>query len=160
TPQLPGGCKACNKAANTIIGRRGSAMKSSLPTESMQQLTVRLQSANRQLMENYPGESGQRQPVHTVYGGAHLFKADSASRLGALAMRALDQFAPDFLTFARAIGLPSAQMLPTIDGVGATDLRTQLKADPDAVKEVDQPAWLAFVVYNRVREKLEREAVE
>ncbi len=27
-------------------------------------------------------DSGRRQPVHTVYGGAHLFKADSAAKMG------------------------------------------------------------------------------
>ncbi|HEX6064597.1 MAG TPA: hypothetical protein VFZ04_10285 [Longimicrobiales bacterium] len=32
-----------------------------------------------------------RQPVHTVYGGAHLFRADTARRLGDVALRALDE---------------------------------------------------------------------
>ena len=32
-----------------------------------------------------------RQPVHTVYGGAHLFRADTARRLGDVALRALEQ---------------------------------------------------------------------
>ncbi len=32
-----------------------------------------------------------RQPVHTVYGGAHLFRADSARRLGDVALRTLEQ---------------------------------------------------------------------
>ena len=40
-------------------------------------------------MRHYPGETGRRQPVHTVYGGAHLFKADSAKRLGSLAQRSM-----------------------------------------------------------------------
>ena len=31
----------------------------------------------------YPGDSGSRQPVHTVYGGAQIFKRDTAGRLGA-----------------------------------------------------------------------------
>ena len=30
----------------------------------------------------WPGEPEGRQPVHTVYGGAHLFRADTARRLG------------------------------------------------------------------------------
>ncbi|HEY8132555.1 MAG TPA: phosphoenolpyruvate kinase, partial [Thermoanaerobaculia bacterium] len=55
----------------------------------------------------YPGESGQRQPVHTVYGGAHLFKSDTAVKLGSLAVRALHEHAPDAKTFAQAIGLSS-----------------------------------------------------
>jgi citrate lyase beta subunit len=50
----------------------------------------------------------RRQPVHTVYGGAHLFKADTAARLGAAAMRALDEHAPDAATLARAVGMSAA----------------------------------------------------
>src|SRR5207245_9552984 len=55
-----------------------------------------------------PGESAQRQPVHTVYGGAHLFKSDTAPKLGAVALRALREHAPDAATFASAIGIPAA----------------------------------------------------
>lgn len=51
----------------------------------------------------HPTDADGRQPVHTVYGGAHLFTADTAPRLGVLALRALDEFAPDAETFARAI---------------------------------------------------------
>lgn len=50
-----------------------------------------------------PADADERQPVHTVYGGAHLFKADTAPRLGVLALQALEDFAPDAETFARAI---------------------------------------------------------
>jgi len=55
------------------------------------------------LAARYPGDSGGRQPVHTVYGGAQLFKSDTPKRLGALALRALEEFAPDAETFDRAI---------------------------------------------------------
>ncbi|MGH8934875.1 MAG: DUF6986 family protein [Acidimicrobiia bacterium] len=55
-------------------------------------------------------ETAARQPIHTVYGGAHLFRADSAGKLGALALRALEEYAPDPETFAAAIGLPGGQM--------------------------------------------------
>ncbi len=54
----------------------------------------------------YPGESGRRQPVHTVYGGAHLFKSHTAVRLGQLAVRSFEAFAPDAATFAAALDLP------------------------------------------------------
>jgi hypothetical protein len=49
-----------------------------------------------------------RQPVHTVYGGAHLFKADTAARLGATALRALQEYAPDPAALAAAVGLAPA----------------------------------------------------
>ena len=57
--------------------------------------------------ERYPGESGRRQPVHTVYGGAHLFKSDTAIRLGHLAVRSFEAFAPDAAAFSRALDLPA-----------------------------------------------------
>ena len=60
------------------------------------------------LAKRFPGESEHRQPVHTVYGGAHLFKSDTAVKLGGLAQRALGDHAPDANTFAEAIGLSPA----------------------------------------------------
>jgi len=83
-------------------------MNTTLSQESMQEITRRLQSAHAAFAARYPGESGRRQPVHTVYGGAHLFKSDTAPRLGALALRAFETYAPDAATFAQAIGLPDA----------------------------------------------------
>lgn len=43
--------------------------------------------------------------MHTVYGGAHLFRADAARHLGQLALRALEEHAPDAATMARAFDL-------------------------------------------------------
>src|SRR4051812_24211830 len=56
-------------------------------------------------MHHYPGESNRRQAVHTVYGGAHLFRADSAKKLGAVALRSLEEYAPDAETLARVLGV-------------------------------------------------------
>jgi len=64
-----------------------------------------LQGPLSALARRFPGEPGQRQPVHTVYGGAHLFKSDTAIKLGTLAQRALREHAPDAKTFAGAVGL-------------------------------------------------------
>ena len=123
-------------------------MKHSLSNESLTDLTERLRAANEEFTSHYRGETGRRQPVHTVYGGAHLFKADSASRLGALARRSLDQFAPDFITFARAINLPGSDELPeTVEN--AAELVNKNKA-----------AWFSDTIYRRVGEKLQREPVE
>ena len=77
-------------------------------TESeIRKITNALEKPLANLAARFPGESDQRQPVHTVYGGAHLFKSDTAPKLGALALRALNEHAPDAATFAAAIGLPS-----------------------------------------------------
>src|SRR5579871_1197340 len=37
----------------------------------------------------------ERQPIHTVYGGAHLFKPGTASALGSMALETLRAYAPD-----------------------------------------------------------------
>jgi hypothetical protein len=134
-------------------------MKRSLSGESINEATASLREANAAFTERYPGETGRRQPVHTVYGGAHLFKADSAQRLGSLALRSLEQYAPDFLTFARAIGLPGIEALSQ-STAQATELDARMEAEPDAVRRDNKPAWLAHTIYSRVREKLRREAVE
>jgi citrate lyase beta subunit len=134
-------------------------MKTSLSQQSTEKINARLRQANTAFTEKYPGESGRRQPVHTVYGGAHLFKADSARRLGALALRSLDQFAPDAFIFARALNLPGAGELP-LSLAGESSLQAQLKEQPDAVRAENKPAWMAHAIYTRVVEKLRREPVE
>ncbi len=134
-------------------------MKTSLSIDSVRDTAARLRQANIDFARKYPGEIGRRQPVHTVYGGAHLFKSDSAQRLGALARRSLDQFAPDFLVFAKAIGLPGTVDLP--DSVeDAEDLNQRLEDNPEDVRRENKPAWLAHTIYSRVSDKLRREPVE
>jgi citrate lyase beta subunit len=134
-------------------------MKSSLSNETLTELTGNLRQANEEFTRHYPGETGRRQPVHTVYGGAHLFKSDSAKRLGSLAQRSLDQFAPDFLTFARAIELSGSAKLPkTIDE--ATELVSFLQNEPELARKEKKSAWLAHTIYQRVVDKLQREPVE
>jgi hypothetical protein len=79
-----------------------------LPPDVLRPLMTKLSGANRRVQQRFPGESGRRQPVHVVYGGAHLFKADTAARLGVAARRALDGYAGDAALFGEAIGLPPA----------------------------------------------------
>jgi citrate lyase beta subunit len=72
-----------------------------------------LSQANRNFMRRYPGESNRRQAVHTVYGGAHLFRADSAQRLGTVAVRSLEEHAPDAAALARAIEMDGDEAFAT-----------------------------------------------
>src|SRR5436190_17905818 len=134
-------------------------MNTSLSAEVTSEISNRLQQANNAFSQRYPGETGRRQPVHTVYGGAHLFKSDSATRLGSLARRSLDQFGPDFITFAHALQLPGSTRLPEITSEGA-ELLSELTTDPERLRSDNKPAWLAHTIYDRVREKLRREPVE
>ena len=48
-----------------------------------------------------------RQPVHVLYGGAHLFQADICRRMGDLALRALQAHAPDAVSLASVCGIPA-----------------------------------------------------
>ncbi|MBI4409161.1 MAG: phosphoenolpyruvate kinase [Gemmatimonadetes bacterium] len=134
-------------------------MNPTLPHDVVQPLVARLQAANRSFVEARPGDSGRRQPVHTVYGGAHLFRADSAPKLGALALRALEQYAPDFVTLARALELPGAGALPRTS-TNIAQLSARLASEGEALRKSEPEAWLAHTVYTRVVDKLRREAVE
>ncbi|MDQ6886836.1 MAG: phosphoenolpyruvate kinase [Gemmatimonadota bacterium] len=113
-----------------------AAVPTSLDVSALESLAAPLQRANARFGSRHPGESARRQPVHTVYGGGHLFRSDSAGKLGAVALRSLEENAGDAETFARAIGL---------------DL------DPS-----DRTGGRGFAerVYGRVIEKLRREPVE
>lgn len=68
-------------------------------------LAARVAAANAQVATHHPGEHAGRQPVHTVYGGAQLFKHDTAQKLGIQALRAFDEYAPDATTLANALSL-------------------------------------------------------
>ena len=67
-----------------------------------------LRRANAAFSKLYPGPSPARQPVHTVYGGAHLFKADTAPKMGQLALAALERHAADGAALARAFEIEPA----------------------------------------------------
>jgi citrate lyase beta subunit len=47
------------------------------------------------------------QPLHTLYGGAHLFKATSVRRIGEIALSALDLFAPSAGALASLLEIDS-----------------------------------------------------
>src|ERR687884_1575144 len=81
--------------------------QTTLSDRTLRDLGARLQLQHDDFARHYPGESGTRQPVHTVYGGAHLFKFDTTRKLGDLALKALDQYAPEPRLFAEALGLPA-----------------------------------------------------
>ena len=80
-------------------------MKTSIPDDLLETVVAPLRSVMQDFDTQFPGESGDRQPVHTVYGGAHLFRAGTAHRLGALALRIVEEYAPDFVSLARGVGL-------------------------------------------------------
>ena len=76
-----------------------------LSPDAVRPLHERLARANLAQTVLYPGDLVARQPIHTLYGGAHLFKPDSIAKLGQLARRALHEYAPDASTLSAAVGI-------------------------------------------------------
>jgi citrate lyase beta subunit len=134
-------------------------MKRTLSPESLREIATRLEQAHKAFHRRYPGLPAERQPIHVVYGGAHLFRANTIRRLGELALRSIEDFAPDFAVFARSLGLPGAETLPdSADSVAA--IAKSIESDPEAARRENRPAWFAHTVYRRVIEKLRREPIE
>jgi hypothetical protein len=80
-------------------------MKSTPDDTLIEKIFSDLTKANSVTKEYYPGELPERQPVQTVYGGAQLFKFDTAVKMGELALRTFLEYAHDKNEFAKAFGL-------------------------------------------------------
>ena len=101
----------------------------------------------------------RREPVHVVYGGAHLFTAETPRKLGKSALKSLETYAPNFSEFARTMWLSGADTLPFYDEVTA-DLEKRLTENAEAFKQENFAAWFAWTIYNRTIEKLKNEPIE
>jgi citrate lyase beta subunit len=80
-------------------------MKPTLPDSALHEWLDRLGRANGEVQRLFPGDRPGRQPVHTVYGGAHLFRYNTAPRLGKTALAILDQYGSAPADLAVALGL-------------------------------------------------------
>ncbi|MBA3578358.1 MAG: phosphoenolpyruvate kinase [Gemmatimonadaceae bacterium] len=90
-------------------------MTKPMDTSILVEAVAALREANLAFAAAHPGESPGRQPVHTVYGGAQLFAADTVAKLGSVALRALNTYAPDPATLGKALGISDHPALATID---------------------------------------------
>ena len=133
-----------------------SKLKTSIPSEKKKKLFKKLQHANSDFQKVYPGDRPERQAVHTVYGGANLFKFNSAKVLGDRAFETFTTYAPDFVSFGKIFGLDGAAQL----GDESTDsiYKKYISLLPEEKKK--HPAHLSFEVYNKVSRKLKSEAIE
>ncbi|HEX6193075.1 MAG TPA: phosphoenolpyruvate kinase [Chitinophagaceae bacterium] len=121
-------------------------------------LLTSLRSANLYFQQRYPGDKPDRQPVHTVYGGANLFKADTCTRMGEIALKSLQNYAPDFVTLAKVLELDGHKELPDSEkGIKKLEKKLDKMSEKERKKEA---GWLAYSVYNKMIQKLETEAVE
>jgi len=117
-----------------------------------------LKTANLKFQQIYPGDKPDRQAVHTVYGGANLFKSDTCIRMGDIALKSLQNYSPDFITLAKVLEMQGHQDLPDDKKKAAKLVKKLDKMTGEERKK--HPAWLAYTVYNKIISKLQTEAVE
>ena len=130
----------------------------SLPNDAVASVMDELKTANLAFQKIYPGDKSDRQPVHTVYGGANLFTHDTAEKMSRVAVRNLLTYAPDFTVLAKVLALTGHEHLP----VSANDIAA-LTTTLDNMQEAERRkhyAWLPYSVYNKVLQKLKSEAIE
>ncbi|GAA4332074.1 DUF6986 family protein [Flaviaesturariibacter amylovorans] len=132
-------------------------MNTSIPTGAREQLFGSLRTANLAFQQLYPGDRPERQPVHTVYGGANLFRSDLARSLGERALETFQTYAPDFLSFGRIFHLNGSGQFNAESK--AEHIAKEYEALPPEEKR-RHPARLSYEVYGKVIRKLQHEAVE
>ena len=119
-----------------------------------------LKTANLKFQQTYPGDKPDRQAVHTVYGGANLFKSDTCMKMGDVALKSLQTYAPDFVTLAKVLKFEGFLINLPDDEKKTEKLVKKLDKMDEARKKARHPAWLAYTVYNKISQKLKTEAVE
>ncbi|MDB5197477.1 MAG: hypothetical protein JWP88_1848 [Flaviaesturariibacter sp.] len=132
-------------------------MNPSIPLSKKDSLFADLSTANLAFQKLYPGDRSERQPVHTVYGGANLFKSNSAKVLGQRALESFQTYAPDFISFGRIFQLKG------IESFNAETNQESIQKEYESLSATDKrkhPARLSYEVYEKVIRKLRTEAIE
>ena len=133
-------------------------MKLSIPENKKNNVLQALAAANLKFQKTYPGDRPDRQPVHTVYGGANLFKSDTCVRMGEIALKNLLTYAPNFVELAKVLELKDHQHLPS--GIAEIERLTK-KLDALSIQEIRaEKGGLAFTIFNKIIAKLKSEPVE
>lgn len=91
---------------------------------------TRLHDANESFLGRFPGTSGTFQPVHTVYGGANLYKPGAAAKLQQLAQKHMAEYAADVASFASNLDLHESD-----DLVAAVFERVNAKLATEAIED-------------------------
>ena len=78
--------------------------------------TADLREANLDFARRHPGDPPGRQPVHTVYGGAQLFGADAAAKIGGVARRAMDEYLPTAASLGDMLDVAGHPSLDAVHG--------------------------------------------
>ena len=133
-------------------------MNLSIADNEKETLLNLLGNANLKFQHTYPGDKPDRQPVHTVYGGANLFKSDTCVKMGEVALKSLQTYSPDFVTLAKVLKMQGHDELRD-DEKKIEKLVKKLGKMSEADRKQD-PLWLSYTVYKKIIEKLMTEAVE
>src|SRR5258707_15743852 len=123
-------------------------MQLTIKESEKESLLSSLKIANLAFQEKYPGDRPDRQPVHTVYGGANLFKADTCVKMGETALKSLRTYAPNFVELAHALSLEGHEFLPQTERE-MTGLSRRLEGMSEEERRKER-SWLAWSVYNKM----------
>ena len=132
-------------------------MSTSIPSKKRKKIFEKLEDANKAFQKVYPGDRPERQPVHTVYGGANLFKFDSAKTLGERALETFTTYAPDFASFGAIFKMEG------FDQIDYSQPAATLQNAYEAMSKEEQkkhPVHMSYQVYHKVLNKLRTEAIE
>lgn len=133
-------------------------MKFSIDEQSKVDLMESLKVANLKFQSVYPGDKPDRQPVHTLYGGANLFSSDSIVKIGSAALKSFHTYAPNFVALAKVLKLEGFEHLPNT--LSDIEWLGNYLATASADERKNHPGWLSYNVYQKITKKLETEAVE
>ncbi|OUS03540.1 phosphoenolpyruvate kinase [Flavobacteriales bacterium 33_180_T64] len=117
-----------------------------------------LRNANQAFNKIYKGDREDRQPIHTVYGGANLFKSNTTDILGNIALKSLLHYAPNFIEFGKAFKLKGSKKLPSKNKKQQKLIEELEALSIDELK--NHPAGFSYIIYQKVIAKLKTEGVE
>ncbi len=80
-------------------------MNTQITEDQLIEIYSEISEGNAEIKKYYPGDSPDRQPVQTVYGGAQLFKSGTIKKIGELALKSFKEFGSDPQTFSKGLGL-------------------------------------------------------
>src|SRR5262245_37649311 len=127
-------------------------MNLSIADTEKESLLSELKKANLNFQKIYPGDKPDRQAVHTVYGGANLFKSDTCIKMGEIALRNLQTYAPDVVTLAQVLEFDGYKEFP--DTKKKIEKLTKKFEKMPGLKTKKNPAWLSYTIYNKIIQKL------
>jgi citrate lyase beta subunit len=133
-------------------------MDLSISKDNKSQIFGDLKVANATFNKIYRGDREDRQPIHTVYGGANLFKSNTTQVLGSIALKSLLHYAPNFIEFGKAFQLNGHESFPSNDDAQKVLINKLENLSEEKLKA--HYAGFSFRIYKKVITKLQREGVE